>query len=275
MSRETWRNLKGYTFFKALILSIMGGAFITFGALFSILISAGVETTGINLLLQGFGFSVGFFMVILSGSLLFSETNVVLPASLLDCSTKELALGSLKFWGITILGNVIGAYFVGLWINYAHEYPVEVSESLIHIIDKKMYYFRGHDTQHWFQAVVSGIFGNWLVGIAAVFATMGKTIIGKYIPIFLAVSVFVAANFQHSPANMGYFSLIMPTGNGPGWENAVLWNLIPAAIGNILGGIFLVALPFWYALSPSEKNAIKNKGVSEQDHQKIKNNGKN
>ncbi len=262
MSRETWRNLKGYTFFKALILSIMGGAFITFGALFSILISAGVKITGIVLLLQGFGFSVGFFMVILSGSLLFSETNVVLPASLLDCSTKELALGSLKFWGVTILGNVIGAYFVGLLINYAHEYPAEVSESLSHIVHKKMYYFRGHDVQHWFQAVISGVFGNWLVGIAAVFATMGKTIIGKYIPIFLAVSVFVSANFQHSPANMGYFSLIMPTGNGPGWENAIFWNLIPAAIGNILGGIFLVALPFWYALSPSEKNKIKNKRIS-------------
>ncbi len=263
MSLETWRNLKGYTFLKALILSIMAGAFITFGALFSVLISAGVETTGIALLLQGFGFSVGFFMVILSGALLFSETNVVLPASLLDCSTKELALGSLRFWGIAILGNMIGAYFVGLWINYAHEYPTEVSTTLEHIVHKKMYYYRGNDLQYWFQALVSGVFGNWLVGIAAVFATMGKTIIGKYIPIFLAVSVFVAANFQHSPANMGYFSLIMPTGNGPGWENAILWNLIPAALGNILGGVFLVALPFWYALSSSEKEELKNKHKTE------------
>lgn len=62
---------------------------------------------------------------------------------------------------------------------------------------------------------------------------------------------------------MGYFSLIMPTGKGPGWENAIFWDLIPAAIGNILGGICLVALPFWYAPSPSEKNKIKEKSVSE------------
>lgn len=253
MSRETWQNLQGFTFLKALVLSIMAGAFITFGALFSILISAGVQTTGLVLLLQGFGFSVGFFMVILSGALLFTETNVVLPASLLNCSTKDLAVGALKFWVVAIIGNVIGAYFTGLIMNFAHHYPPEVMDNLAHIIDKKMYYYRGHDTSHWFQALVSGMFGNWLVGMAAVFAIMGKTIIGKYIPIFLAVSLFVAANFQHSPANMGYFSLIMPTGNGPGWENAILWNLIPAAIGNILGGIFLVALPLWYALNPTEK----------------------
>ncbi|WP_155827792.1 hypothetical protein [Gillisia sp. JM1] len=55
----------------------------------------------------------------------------------------------------------------------------------------------------------------------------------------------------------------MPTGKGLGWENAIFWNLIPAAIRSILGGIFLVALPFWYVLSPSEKNKIKEKSVSE------------
>lgn len=124
---------------------------------------------------------------------------------------------------------------------------------LSHIIDKKMIYSRGNDFQHWVMALISGVFGNWLVGMAAVFAIMGKTIIGKYIPVLLAVCLFVAANFQHSPANMGYFSLVMPTGMGPGWGDAILWNLVPAAIGNILGGIFLVALPFWYALSPSQK----------------------
>lgn len=257
MSRETWKNLKELTTIKAFILSILGGSFITLGAWFSVLLSTGVETTGIAFLLQGLGFSVGFFMVILSGALLFSETNVVLPASLLKCSSNELVLGALKFWVITILGNSIGAYIVGFFINYAHDYPPVVFENLSHIIDKKMYYYRGGEISHWFRALISGVFGNWLVGMAAVFAIMGKTIIGKYIPVFLVVSLFAAANFQHSPANMGYFSLIMHSGSGPGWQNALLWNILPAAIGNILGGIFMVALPFWYALSPSEKKELK------------------
>ncbi|MEX0996858.1 MAG: formate/nitrite transporter family protein [Flavobacteriaceae bacterium] len=261
MSRETWKNLKEISTLKALILSVLGGSFITFGAWFSVLLSTGVESTGTALLLQGLGFSVGFFMVILSGALLFSETNVVLPASILNCSSKELAMGALKFWLITIIGNSIGAYLVGFFINFAHDYPPAVFENLSHIIDKKMYYFRGGDATHWFKALISGVFGNWLVGMAAVFAIMGKTIIGKYIPVFLVVSLFVAANFQHSPANMGYFSLMIHSGNGPGWGNAILWNLIPAAIGNILGGIFMVALPFWYALSPHQKDKLKNQSL--------------
>ncbi len=259
MSRETWKNLHGLTTLKAYFLSVMAGCFITFGALFSILLSAGVQTTGVALLLQGIGFSAGFFMVILTGALLFSESNVILPASLLKCSNKELVIGALKFWGITIAGNVSGALLTGYMINFAQDYPPDFVNVLDHVIDKKLFYYRGHSATYWFRAVVSGMLGNWLVGMAAVFAIMGKTIIGKYIPVLLAVSLFVAANFQHSPANMGYFSLIMASGAGPGWYPAIIWNLLPAAIGNILGGIFLVALPFWYVLAEEDKKNLDTK----------------
>ena len=107
----------------------------------------------------------------------------------------------------------------------------------------------------WFRIIVSGMLGNGLIGMAAFFAAMANTIIGKFAPIFLVVTLFVAANLQHSPANMGYFSLSMAAGGGPGWYDAFVWNIIPAGIGNILGGALLVALPFWYALvrNPQER----------------------
>jgi formate/nitrite transporter FocA (FNT family) len=57
---------------------------------------------------------------------------------------------------------------------------------------------------------------NGLIGMAAFFTSMANALIGKYVPVFLVVTLFVAGNFQHSPANMGYFSLCMATGGGPG-----------------------------------------------------------
>ena len=59
MTIETEKNIRELSTWQALTLAILAGIFITFGALFSVLISAGVETVGIALLLQGFGFSVG------------------------------------------------------------------------------------------------------------------------------------------------------------------------------------------------------------------------
>ncbi len=50
---------------------------------------------------------------------------------------------------------------------------------------------------------------------------------------------------MHSPANMAYFSLATPEGIGPGWGPALAWGIAPAALGNILGAFFLVAVPFW------------------------------
>lgn len=64
-------------------------------------------------------------------------------------------------------------------------------------------------------ALPSGALAIWLMGMAAFLAVVGRTIIGKYIPVFLAVAIFVAAGFSHSPANMGFSSLASAEGIGP------------------------------------------------------------
>ena len=253
ITRETTDHIQRYTVGKMIVLAVLAGAFITFGALFSVLLSTGVKTTGLKLLLQGFGFSVGFFMVILSNAVLFTETNVVLPASYLNCTRSDVVVGALKFWILAIIGNAAGALIVGTLLTFTQSFSAEVIENLTSVVEKKMVYMNGGSITNWFQIVISGVFGNWMVGMAAIFAMMGRTIIGKYLPIFLLVTMFVAGNLQHSPANMGYFSLAIPLGVGPGWGSAVFWSLIPAAIGNVLGGTLLVALPFYYALNAEKE----------------------
>jgi len=68
---------------QILVLAVVAGAFITAGALFSLLLALGVGAPGPKLLLEGIGFSSGFFFVILSDAALFTEANVAMPATLL------------------------------------------------------------------------------------------------------------------------------------------------------------------------------------------------
>lgn len=84
---------------------------------------------------------------------------------------------------------------------------------------------------------------------------MGRTIIGKYIPVLVTVMAFVAGGFLHSPANMAYLSLTQPLGDGPGWGDGLLWAVLPAAIGNIIGAFFLVGLPFYIASNRRETDS--------------------
>lgn len=248
------RRLEYLSTAQVVVLAIMGGGFIAMGALFSILLGQGAATEGGKRLIEGLGFSAGFFFVILSSAVLFTEANVVLPATLLYGDAKTLLAKTGKFWVLAWVGNFIGAWIIGQLVNTSQFYSSGVYAELTAIITKKMTYAALGTPTAWGQALLSGILANWLVGMAAFFATMGRSIIGKYVPVFLAVSLFVAANFQHSPANMGYFSLAMAAGVGPGWLPALVWNIIPVGLGNMIGGGLLVALPFWFALQPHERD---------------------
>jgi len=239
-----------------LIRSIMAGFFVTLSALFSVLLSAEAPTYGSQLLLQGFGFSAGFFFVLLTGAILFTEVNVIMPTYMIHLPTIEGYKRLLFFWLIAITGNCLGALSMTWIIGHVQQYPPSVMESLNYFIEHKMMYMNEGTMAAWFKIVLSGMLGNWLIGMAAFFSAMGQTIIGKYIPVLLAVSIFVAANFQHSPANVGYFGLANVLGTDYTWTQFILWNLIPAAIGNVLGALVLVVLPLSFIFKRQYLNTL-------------------
>ncbi|MBC7297780.1 MAG: formate/nitrite transporter family protein [Demequina sp.] len=81
---------------RVFALAILAGSFITTGALMSILLAAGTHNEGLVRLIEGCGFSAGFFFVVLSEAVLFTETNVVLPAVLMG--DRRPVLRVLRFW---------------------------------------------------------------------------------------------------------------------------------------------------------------------------------
>jgi formate transporter len=231
---------------RAMVSALLAGAFVTFGALLSVLLSTGVETEGVTLLIQGLAFAVGYYFVALAGVALFTEANVSLPDVLLQCHKRPAHL--TRFWVLTFLFNFLGAFAVGWMVYLAQDYAPETQATLEEIVDAKMAYQQRGGVGSWFAVVLSAMLANWMVGLAFFFAAMAQNVWSKFVPLALAVLLFEAANFQHSPANMAFFSLAMPGGGGPGWADAIWWNIAPAAIGNILGGALLVAVPFWYAV---------------------------
>jgi len=244
---------------RVLVLSLLAGGFITIGALFSVSLGTGIEAEGAKQLLEGFGFSVGFFLVILTGALLFTEVNVELPATILaerrsTGSTNGLAGPILRLWVLAAVGNFLGAFAIGFLIDFAHDLKPESAELLLGVTESKLRYQEVGGVNGWIQAVVSGALGNWLVGMAAFLSVMGRTIIGKFIPVFVIVTAFVTLGFLHSPANMAFFSLHSMTGEPTPWGDAFTWSILPAAVGNVAGAILLVALPFWFASTRNERS---------------------
>ncbi|MCH7811396.1 MAG: formate/nitrite transporter family protein [Chloroflexi bacterium] len=237
---------------KQAALAFAAGSFITFGAMLSVVLTVGIEQEGFARLLLGLGFAAGFTLVVLSGVALFTEVNVLLPEMFLR-RPRDLCRRCWRFWAIVYAGNAAGALFVGLLINGAQIIGPEQAERLTELIGEKMQ-FKELGVEGWFAVLLSGILGNWLVGMAAFLATAARTISGKILGILFPIVAFVAIGLQHSPANMGYFSIGLIHGDvGVGWGEAIWWNLVPATIGNLIGGAVLVALLFWYAFGRDPK----------------------
>ena len=257
MAMSSGRHLLNAPVARLCVMALYAGMLIAVGALFSVLLSAGVETQGPRRLLEGLGFTAGFFFVILSKAELFTEINVVMPVTLLHYSKWSLVGKAARFWALAFVGNLVGAMAIGYLVATVQHYPPEIASRLAEIVSTKMAYRDIGGVTGWLQVVLSGMLANWLVGLAAFFATMGRTILDKFIPLFLAVSLFVAAGFQHSPANMAYFSLAAGAGIGPEWSAALGWSIIPAAIGNLLGGLLFVVLPLWIAFGSKHSAMIE------------------
>lgn len=239
-------------------LALGAGSFIAFGALLSVVLTVGVEPAGLSRLLLGLGFSTGFIMVVLSGTALFTEVNVLLPEVFLS-RPRELCRRCWRFWIITYYSNVAGALLVGLLIAGADILRPAQEMRLFELMNEKIA-FKADGTEGWFKVLLSGVMGNWLVGMAAFLAAAARTVPGKILGVVFPIVAFVAIGFQHSPANVGYFAIgLIDGGSGVSWGDAIWWNVVPATIGNMIGGVVMVALPFWYTYgrNPEQREKLR------------------
>ncbi|MDF1524521.1 MAG: formate/nitrite transporter family protein, partial [Trueperaceae bacterium] len=172
MAASGRRRLEHLDPLRVLLLAVLGGGFITAGALFSTLLADGFTSPGAKDLVAGLGFSTGFFFVILSDAVLFTEANVVLPAVLLHRAGSWRRVA--RFWALAWVGNLLGAFLLGSALAVAQVFPAGMVEELTGFVAKKMAYADVGTAGAWGRLVLSGVLANWLVGMAAFFSVMGR-----------------------------------------------------------------------------------------------------
>ena len=88
---------------------------------------------------------------------------------------------------------------------------------------------------------------NWLVGIATMLINSSNDFIGKAMGVFLPISAFAALGFEHSIANQFIITMgILQGAKVSGWDFFIT-NLLPATLGNWVGGAVFVGILYSYA----------------------------
>ncbi|KQC05135.1 MAG: hypothetical protein APR54_08505 [Candidatus Cloacimonas sp. SDB] len=222
---------------NVIILGILAGAFIAFGAQLATRMGAMITfDAGISTLVFGSVFSVGLMLVVIAGAELFTGNNLMFMSVLAGEAKFSQMLGK---WIIVFIANFVGSILIA-WFMYASGL---VSGS---VADKAIAIAQAKVNLDFWPAFFRAILCNWLVCLAVWLALASQDVIGKIFGIFFPIMAFVASGFEHSIANM-YF---IPIGMFVDPANTITWggffhNLIPVTIGNVVGGAGFVATIYW------------------------------
>ena len=221
-----------------LCLAVVAGIFIFVGGIFSILTAAWFYSTSVAVskLLCGITFATALTLIVLLGGELFTGCNFVMGVAMYEKKTK--LSDAIRVWVMTYLGNFVGIFvFCALFAVSALNHDV-IIEYLNLVVPAKL-------DLPWYTLIIKGILCNFMVclGVFAGFKMESES--GKIVAIIMVITTFVLAGFEHSIANMVFFSLhalLSSEANLLGMG----YNLIFVTIGNILGGAVFLGLPLWY-----------------------------
>lgn len=241
-------------------LSVLAGAFIAFGAVFSTTVTAGISGAmpyGFTRLAAGLVFSLGLILVVIGGAELFTGNNLIVMAwANRKISTAQL----LRNWAIVFIGNFAGACAVAVLVYFSAQHTLgdgAVGAVALSIAQTKT-------SLGFTEAVARGVLCNVLVCLAVWLSYSGRSTTDKMLAVAPPIAAFVACGFEHSIANMYFIPVGLlikagatatfwqqigkTAGDYPAltWEHFFLTNLLPVTLGNIIGGALLVGLVYWF-----------------------------
>ncbi len=226
-----------------LMLGIIAGAHIGLGALFFVLVVSDASLSfAVSRVLGGVVFSLGLVLVVVAGSELFTGNNLLVMAW---ADGKIGMFELLRNWVVVYVANAIGAVGLAVLVylsNHGAMNAGNVGAAYIRIAEAKAALPFG-------EAFFKGVLCNLLVCLAVWLTLAGRSVMDKVIAIVPPVSLFVAAGFEHSVANMYFFPLGMLLQWASGSEvlawAGVVHNLVAVTLGNVVGGSLLVAAVYF------------------------------
>ena len=204
----------------------MGFSFLVEGLLHSHL-----PDTGWRPLIAKLGYSVGFVIVILGSQQLFTENTLTPIVPLLSHRTSERFRNVMRLWGAVLVTNIVGALLFALVLAKLQVVDPEVHSSLAEISARAM-------RAGFWVTMLHAVFAGWLIAMMVWMIPAAK-------PQELLLVVFMTylvglGGFAHIIAGAtevfyaGFRDLA-------GWGAVLLGYLVPTLIGNVAGGVTIVA----------------------------------
>ncbi len=197
------------------------------------LIRSHLPDTAWRPLVSNLGYSVGFLAVILGRQQLFTENTLTVMLPLLTRHDSRTLLSVVRLWTVVLVSNLIGACAFAWMLGRTEVFQPQVRAAFIDIGWLAMGVGAG-----WSTLLLRGILAGWLI---ALMVWMMPAADSSRSAIIVTMTYLVSlGQLPHVVAGSTEVLYLVATG-ALSWGGFFGRFLAPALIGNIIGGVSLVA----------------------------------
>jgi formate/nitrite transporter FocA (FNT family) len=176
-------------------------------------------------------YPIGFIVVILGRSQLFTE-NTLYPVALV-LSEKKQFWNTLRLWSVVLPANVAGAFVFASLASLTPSLRPETVQIMSQLGQTALAHSAG-------QIFWSGVIGGWIIALAAWLVSGSHSITGSVMIIWMLTFIVGLGSFAHCVATSCEIFVSVLTQHAP-WYAYPAW-FFPAVAGNICGGVGLVTI---------------------------------
>lgn len=182
-------------------------------------------------LIESFGYSLGFLIVVLGRQQLFTENTLTVILPLLAHPDPRTIWRVMRLWSIVLLANLVGALVFATVVAHSPLFPPADQRAFVSLGLKAL---RGD----FGLVVLRGIFAGWLIALM-VWLLPGAD--ANRLQIIVILTYFISlGGFAHIIA--GSVDTLYNVSRGViAWSTYLGGFLLPTLLGNIIGGVSLVA----------------------------------
>ena len=182
-------------------------------------------------LISKLGYSVGFLIVVLGRQQLFTENTLTVILPLLVRKSAGVLLGVLRLWSVVLLANLLGGLCFAWVLAHTEVLDAGTRAVLGEIADEALQPSFG-------VTLLRGIFAGWLIALMVWLLPFAEA--ARIWVIVLLTYLIGLSHFPHAIAGASEAFYVALAGTHS-WGEAIGGFLLPTLLGNIIGGVLLVA----------------------------------
>ncbi len=192
--------------------------------------------------LMGVSFSMALVFIYFTNSELLTSNFMYFTVG--RYYDKVTWFDTMKIWGMCLIGNLLGIFFVAELVWSCGMLSDGVVEDLVHTVNNKTV-----KSSAWL-IFVKGMFANYFINVSVIVAMQLKEHLAKIVVLMMGVTVFSYMGYEHVVANSALFNIALM--EQPESVNVLQIgkNFLFSLLGNYVGGGLVIGLFYAYLNDP-------------------------